>query len=393
MKITKGTKIGVTSMDDTKIWSNGLYQNAYHLANILSAAGYHCDMITESKDIAKNKFLEREIVLLDDNNLGEYDIILEVVHTLRDSTVPKFKAKGGVVAGIQYGNEFMIDVMADSIYRPEKPPRVNKQDRDAVLMSPHFDFSQQAISIMYDLDVKVCPYIWSPKFLFMNEKEEELRFNPEKEMKSVAVMESNLYFVKTCHIPMLAIEHAYRQDPDLFEYAYIVGSKVLEPSKGFIRFANLLNVKKDKKMFFEPRYRFPFLIKRGYSDVIVSHQHYNALNYLQLEAMYLGIPFIHNSHYFKDNGYYYHDFNAKDAAAQIKNAFENHKNVFEEKMEKDRAKVYEYHPENPKNIEGYAELVEWLLEKRAKENKKSKLFIQGKQKGSVKAKKPRRKLL
>ena len=62
-------------------------------------------------------------------------------------------------------------------------------------------------------------------------------------------------------------------------------------------------------------------------------------------------------------------------------------------MEKDREKVYEYHPDNPKNIEGYAELVEWLLEKRAKENKKSKLFIQGKQKGSAKAKKPRRKLL
>ena len=374
MKITKGAKIGITAHESgSKMWSNGLYQNAYHLVNILKSAGYDARPVTENKEREGKKLLEHEIEYLHPDNISDYEVIFECVHSLTEASMAAAKEKGVITAGIQYGNEYMIDVMADSIYKFDKPPRVNKQNRDAIFMSPHFEPSKEALSIMYNLHVGIAPYIWSPDFLFIHEKEEQLLFNKDTDLRKISVMESNLYFVKTAHIPMLILEHAHRQDPDIWDTAYIIGAKRLNDSKGFVRFAKLLSTK-GKKMFFEDRYRFGFLVKQNYAGLIISHQHHCALNYLQLEAMYLGIPFVHNSDYFKDCGYYYPEFQAKKGAEQLKLAIETHKDHFEETREKERKRVYDFHPENSKNIEGYAQIVEWLLEKRAKENKKSKLF-------------------
>ena len=53
MKISNDLRIGITSIDDKKIWSNGLHQNVYHLFNILKDAGYNVELICESAKISE----------------------------------------------------------------------------------------------------------------------------------------------------------------------------------------------------------------------------------------------------------------------------------------------------------------------------------------------------
>ena len=199
--------------------------------------------------------------------------------------------------------------------------------------------------------------------MLKDEKEEELNFNQDTIINNIGVLESNLYYVKTCHVPMLIIEELYCNSPELVNEAYIFGSQIMNKNKTFNCFAKDLDSVKDKKMSFEARYRLPYIIKKNFAGTIVSHQFYNGLNYLQLEAMYLGIPFVHNSDFFRDHGYYYEGYNAKDGAKQLEMALKTHKNNYEYLRERDRKRVYDFHPDNSKNIEGYAKLIEDLVQK------------------------------
>jgi hypothetical protein len=360
MKISSDLKIGVTSIDDKKIWSNGLHQNVYHLFNILKDAGYNVELVCESESISENDFMGNNVRHITPDNVSDYDIIIEASNTLMDGIAHKYvKEDNGVLVTIQYGNEFLLNTVVNSVYYPDKLAKTHMPPRQAIWVSPHFAFSRQSLEVLNKTEVDISPYIWSPYFLLHSNSEEELCFNEDSEIGNIAVLESNLYYVKTCHVPMLIIEDLYNKSPELINEAYVFGSTIM--------IKNLDSVK-NKKMSFEHRYKLPYIIKQNYAGTIVSHQFYNALNYLQLEAMYLGIPFVHNSDYFRDHGYYYEGFNAKDGAKQLEMALKTHKNNYEYLRERDRKRVYDFHPDNSKNIEGYAKLIENLVSKHLVKN-------------------------
>ena len=362
MKISKDLRIGITCIDDKKIWSNGLHQNVYHLFNMLRKAGYGVELVCESKSICEKTFMGNKLNHLTIDNIKEYDIIIEASNTLMDNTVHKYLTEDkGVAVTIHYGNEFLLNTVVNSLYYPDQAAKTFMPPRQAMWVSPHFEFSKQSLEVLNKTKVSVCPYIWSPFFLLYNQDENKLKFNKDWEIANVSVLESNLYYVKTCHVPMLIMEELYNQNKDIINESYVFGSTILGKSKTFVAFANDLEIVKDGKMSFEHRYKLPHVLKKGYAGTIVSHQFYNALNYLQLEAMYLGIPFVHNSHYFKDHGYFYEGYNAKDGAKQLEMAIMTHKNNYEYLRERDRKRAYDFHPENSQNIEGYAKLIENLV--------------------------------
>ena len=364
MQITSDLRIGITATHDENIWSNGLYQNIYHLYNILIEAGYKPDLVTELASVTEKTFMGNEIKLLTLDNCHEYDLLIEVCSTLTNRMAQKYIAELGKAAvTVQYGNEFLITIVCNSLYDKEKPAKTYMPRREGIWISPHFTHAQQALSVLNRTDVDICPYIWSPFFLLNGQKEEDLLYNENWNLKHSSVLESNLYYVKTSHVPMLIIEEFYRNNPTFVENAYIFGSKFLTESMTFARFAKDLTIVEDNKMSFEARYRLPYILQKGYAGIMVSHQVDNALNYLQLEAMYLGVPFVHNSEYFKDHGYYYERYNAIDGAKQFELAYHTHKNNYEYLRERDRKRIYDFHPNNSRNIEGYAKLVEKIAQK------------------------------
>jgi hypothetical protein len=82
--------------------------------------------------------------------------------------------------------------------------------------------------------------------------------------------------------------------------------------------------------------------------------------------MYFGTPIVHNSEFFKDHGYYYSEWDAKEGSYQLQRAIETHKGNYLKERERDREKLWEFHPDNPKNIEGYSQLIENALAKHLK---------------------------
>jgi len=114
-------------------------------------------------------------------------------------------------------------------------------------------------------------------------------------------------------------------------------------------------------MSFEARYRITDFFNT-HASVLLSHQDNNALNYVYLECLYLGIPFVHNSKFFKEVGFYYEGYDVSEGARQLTKALDSINN---ESPNGDKTEEYlwKYSPENPDNINGYIKLIEDVLTK------------------------------
>jgi len=64
----------------------------------------------------------------------------------------------------------------------------------------------------------------------------------------------------------------------------------------------------------------------------------NPLNYIYLDAAWMGYPVIHNAEYVKDLGYYYSGNEVKAGARKLKDVIENFDN--DEKYNKRQEKVF-----------------------------------------------------
>ena len=77
-----------------------------------------------------------------------------------------------------------------------------------------------------------------------------------------------------------------------------------------------------KRVFFDPRKALSSILAND-NPIILSHQFYNELNYVYLEAMHYGHPLVHNSEPFKEYGYFYKEYNIIDAKNCLINAAQN----------------------------------------------------------------------
>ena len=98
--------------------------------------------------------------------------------------------------------------------------------------------------------------------------------------------------------------------------------------------------------------------------VLVSHQILNALNYTYFEFALNHYPFVHNSEFLSDFGYYYKDNNILDGTRQVEAAFQ-HENLSDKEISiynnKCDEMIWKYSPDNPKNIYGYIDLIKSVL--------------------------------
>ncbi len=78
----RAKKIGVTTKDSSRLWANGLTQNAYFLLVLLKKAGYEVDPVSEMKEEHGKRIENFEIKKLDSDTIKKYDIILEVCYSL-----------------------------------------------------------------------------------------------------------------------------------------------------------------------------------------------------------------------------------------------------------------------------------------------------------------------
>ena len=98
-----------------------------------------------------------------------------------------------------------------------------------------------------------------------------------------------------------------------------------------------------------------------HTDIAVSHQMENPLNYLYLDLAWMGWPVVHNASLCSDVGYYYDGFNYEEGGEILKHAILTHDENADKYIKKNRATIDRYLPTNKDLQEEYKTLVNNIL--------------------------------
>ena len=151
---------------------------------------------------------------------------------------------------------------------------------------------------------------------------------------------------------------------DAFKQIYIGSGKNLLKNKYYlamIKYFDLVN-SPNNKIKYVGRYPVSTFLASE-TDVVVSHQWENPLNYAYLDAMYYGYPLVHNADMIKDAGYYYEGFNVSEGAAKLEEALSNHDSNLEEYNKNNKKVLERYKSTNPDIVDTYRKLIDNLYNK------------------------------
>tara|TARA_B100000212_G_scaffold273998_1_gene213476 strand:+ start:13044 stop:14165 length:1122 start_codon:yes stop_codon:yes gene_type:complete len=369
--------IGIISDFSKNPFSNGLTQNIIHLKKCLDNCGANVFYIDYSKffgkevDKVSHFFIKKDKLIpindLTPKDVSKLDLILSPGVAIKQDKVNEFKSynKKVKIANIRYANSFIQRMQNWGLFSKEHYGASEKPMKEAVfdahLYSPHFKRFHELEEIEQRCFVGEIPYLWSPNVLnkIAADNNFEIDYKPGK-IKELAVFEPNVEISKSCLVPLMAIIHLLRTNPNSFDAATVFCADKFGTSiNKYIN--NNLNLQSYKnKIFFEGRYNIAYILDK-FNPTFISHQVMCELNYVYLEALYFGYPLIHNSTMLENQGYYYQEFNAIECAQKILESQEKHDDNLQNIKQKQKDFTYQFNADNPKVINKYTNLLNQII--------------------------------
>jgi hypothetical protein len=357
------------------IWSNGAGQNMYFLKQCLEQIDgvesvYFVYWRNDKNTLSDNMKLDlMDIELYEaDEVVEKTDILIEGTLTLEPEIEQKYREHGAKIVSYRMGNDFIGD-MEKMVHHLPGARAFNGTKYDAVWMIPqHMNTNRCYLEIMTKAPVYEVPHLWSPIFLeeMASQVKEPFAFGYEqgqieKNGARVSVLEPNISVLKNCMIPILIGEEAYRNHPELIKHIYLCNTFDIKDDAAIFNYIGYTAAVKSNVMSVETRHITPLFLAE-YTDIVVSFQWENALNYVYYETLYGKYPLVHNSPMLKDKhvGFYYDGFDAYDGERQLINAIKTYDTDFESHQAWNQKLFDEVSPNNPENIRKYQILIEKL---------------------------------
>ena len=373
--LQKGTgrlNVGVTihvRKGTQSLWENGIFQNCLFLVQLLMRVP-RIDKVflvaggDGSTEDARNFLGDSPAPVIDMNTAMEnLDLMIEMSAQLGSEWIVAFRERGGKVATMRVGNDYVIDAERMVFDKPHGL-LISGAPYDEIWTLPQYEktaapYYRSAMRA----EVRIVPHLWSPAVL---EREvaalpagTSFGYQPGRRRWRAGIFEPNICMVKTGFIPMLCCEVAHRADPDMLERVWAYNTFHLKEHVTFNGFAHSLNIVQHGLSSFEGRFPFVQIVSANV-DVVVSHHWENAQNYVYYEALYGGYPLIHNSHLLGDCGYRYHDFDCEEGGAALRRAFAEHDANLESYRQTANAYLHRLDPENEVNVRAYADAIDAL---------------------------------
>jgi hypothetical protein len=376
----KNLKIGITlalKSYSESIWTNGMKQNVLMLSHLLknSKNNYEvCVLNTvkvEGDNLTKAKYLEDLDIYFFDDKYMEMDLIIMMGAQIHESKILKFKRDNNKrYVAYKCGNNYILNTEKVLFGENEKNYIEYETTFDEVWYIPqqhetNFGF----FKTVYRTEAIMVPFIWHHKFLLESVKEIEdqhkvgkykkgYKYVPNKEKKTIGIMEPNINIVKYALIPSLVVEECYRGEigKEKINSLMITNAEKLKTNHEFMAIVKTFDLYKDKKVSGEARYQTAFILTQ-HMDVLVCHQVLNPLNYLYMDAAFLGYPVLHNAPLCKDLGYYYEGSDTVGGAKQLDYILSEHDNNLVEYHERNDKVLQRYHADNEVLVETYDKLI------------------------------------
>lgn len=235
------------------------------------------------------------------------------------------------------------------------------------LLPQHIHSGMPLMRTLARVPVYEMPHIWSPVYLeqqvaALHTRGKAFGFDPGTRTAPhrgwrVGIFEPNISVVKNCTIPLLACDHACRQQPDSIERVMALNTLHMKEHPTFNNFAARLDVTRQGKASYEPRLAFAECMAEFELNAVVSHHWECGLNYAYYDALHGGYPLVHNSDFLQHAGVglYYPGFNATDGGNALLRARTQEPGYWQDYQRTASAWLRRLAPDDPANVAAFAQ--------------------------------------
>ena len=345
--------INDTSNMHSSTFANGIMQNAMHLYNLLCKEHEVYFLVRKESWNIENYNLKTYNEIF--KSCEKFDAALQVGMTIAaDEREMLHKKNGTIIVLVKYGNELMIDIEAILHPDPGNHGYLNvKSQNDLVMMSPHHMYYKEFMEQMLKTSVVECPYIWEPTLL---NNLEPFTQDDQLDVPDIIVMEPNGSVLKNCITPLAIADRLYTKNPLHFGKFHVYnGIHIAKHSyykNNILPYFEVLH-SHNEKCIFHDRQIFKNVFTKPH--VLICHQDNCDLNYLYNEAMYMNIPFVHNSKRLHEwnIGYYYNDYNVESGYLALLTAINSFKRDFHKRAKENAEYLKSLSINNELNLKTY----------------------------------------
>jgi len=367
-------RVGITLDLKTSLFSSGINQNGIYLGMLYKKLGWDVVLLSIDTDGKAGE----ELDLLKINNLElckyadslntSFDLIIELASSVSTILMDRYRTLSPGIKLIKYkcGNELFTttETILHSAHdkRKSKDAKVYKGPQaDAIWVIPQMENTNLHFYGYLDggnTNTTVVPFIWDP--IVIESFQKTLKFpnwSKFREEIKISIMEPNLSIMKNLIIPTVISSRALDEgDINIREIISWSTDKLAE-NKDLIKLIRHGNPTLIKKL--KVQGRKPTVTVLGLSDVVLSWQLENNLNYLYFDVAWLGYPVIHNANLCQDIGYYYENSNVDQGVEKLNEVMANHSVEYLQTM---RDRIARYTIENPELLESYRKLTDEVLD-------------------------------
>jgi hypothetical protein len=305
-------RIGVTNLFKGSAFGGALPQVALNIATALKDSGHDVSFIipTESDDW----FIDCDscnvipiVKLAEGARVETFEMIIEVVWFLPFSIREQIAKK--IIMFYHYPPTF-FDI--ESSTYPLSTMVRDFNGISAIWTWAHFKATDYAyLEFLSRKPVFKCPFFWNPHLLDSYTKEANVpSWSTANGDSKIIICESNQTNTSNCTLPMVILSEIYKNNPS--QKWNVLNSEDLSKREFFINniLKNLhIGGCTDISGNFMKRIRLPDLCRE--SNYIISHQRFRPIKYMLLDALYLGIPLIHNCEMLRrvKGGKYFYELN------------------------------------------------------------------------------------
>jgi hypothetical protein len=372
----QGLRIGITiGLHDAAetLWNNGIKQNAAFLAEALR----NCPqvgsvvLVNTTPTPITNQVpwsLERWPTQRFEDAKDRLDVLIELGGQIGPDQTAYLKSRGTRLVSYCCGFEYIHAMEAVLFGRASFGSNLFVNQRyDDIWMIPQVAHnSEHFFTTLRRRPARVAPFVWDP--VFLEERSKDLRNAgvyrpPAHGPRRISVMEPNIDVVKFCLYPIFIVEEAFRLRPDLIGFLHVTNAERLATkSAEFIALMNQLDLVRQHKAAFVARYETPRFLA-DFTDVMVSHQWDNPLNYFYLEVCWQGYPLVHNAELCTDLGYYYPANDVPQGASTLIHAIEHHDEQWDAYRKRQRKAIQRFLPDHPALVSTYSALLHELMQR------------------------------
>ncbi|WP_395348457.1 DUF2827 domain-containing protein [Variovorax sp. UC122_21] len=369
-----GITIGLHHEAET-LWNNGIKQNAVFLAEALEhCPGVASVVLVNTTATPITPALPWDQARWPTTNFegakDEVDVLIELGGQIDALQTDYLKQRGARLVSYCCGFEY-VHAMESMLFDKPLWGRnlfVNQRYDDIWMVPQVARISQPYFEVLRRIEARAVPFVWSPVFLEETHARAARgrRYQPRVGPRRLSVMEPNINVVKFCLYPILVAELAHRARPEAIALLQVANAeKMARENMEFITLMNQLDLVREHKAVFLGRHDTPTFLAHN-TDIVISHQWENPLNYFYLETCWQGYPLVHNAHLCADLGYYYPDNDVAAGSARVLEAIDAHDAQSLDYRERQRGLIARYLPGSAAATEVYNTLLLGLMQRPAR---------------------------